>query len=184
MAKKPKPQHEPEVAKGEVVPATDPVIRALAKRVTYKPEFGERIFDVMINGKDVVEACEILGWNRGSVYRWMREHPEFDSWCARAREGLADYKVHEIDQVIKKVTPESAPADRVKLAGLQWRAEKIFPKKYAPRQQTELTGKDGAPIQVQQHTIIDSASLDADQRDALRAILLAAQAQPEGDEDD
>lgn len=166
------------------MPATESVVRALTKRITYKPEFGERIFDVMIAGNDMVDACDILGWNRSSVYRWMREHPEFESWCARAREGLADYKVHEIDQVIKNVTPESAPADRVKLAGLQWRAEKIFPKKYAPKQHTEVTGRDGAPIQMQQHTIIDSASLDADQRDALRAILLAAQAQPEGDEDE
>ena len=181
MAKKPKPTP---TEQGEVVPATDPIIKALAKRVAYKPEYGERIFDVMIAGHDVVEACDILGWNRGSVYRWMREHPEFDSWCARAREGLADYKVHEIDLVIKKVTPESAAADRVKLAGLQWRAEKIFPKKYAPKQHTEVTGKDGAPIQMQQHTIIDSASLDPDQRDALRAILMAAQAQPEGDADE
>jgi len=37
---------------------------------------------------------------------------------------------------------------------------------------------------MQQHTIIDSASLDPEQRDALRAILLAAQAQPEGDTDE
>lgn len=170
--------------KRELVETNEPAAKPIAKRVSYQPDFGERIFDVMIDGYDLVEACEILKWNRGSVYRWMREHPEFDSWCARAREGLADYKVHEIDQVIKRVTPESAPADRVKLAALQWRAEKIFPKKYAARQHTEVTGKDGAPIQMQQHTIIDSASLDADQRDALRAILLAAQGQTEGDEDE
>jgi hypothetical protein len=175
---------EPKKPKRELVETNDPVIRQLAKRINYRPDFGERIFNVMIEGHDLVEACEILGWNRGSVYRWMREYPEFDSWCARAREGLADYKVHEIDQVIKNVTPESAPADRVKMAGLQWRAEKIFPKKYAPKQHTEVTGRDGAPIQMQQHTIIDSASLDADQRDALRAILLAAQAQGGEGEDE
>jgi hypothetical protein len=178
MTKKPKP------SEGEAGLPADPINKQIAKRISYQPDFGERIFDVMIDGYDLVEACEILKWNRGSVYRWMREHPEFDSWCARAREGLADYKVHEIDQVIRAVTPESAPADRVKLAGLQWRAEKIFPKKYAPKQHTEVTGKDGAPIQMQQHTIIDSASLDADQRDALRAILMAAQGQAEGDTDD
>jgi hypothetical protein len=178
MTKKPKP------SEGEAGLPADPVNKPIAKRISYQPDFGERIFDVMIDGYDLVEACEILKWNRGSVYRWMREHPEFDSWCARAREGLADYKVHEIDQVIKRVTPESAAADRVKLAGLQWRAEKIFPKKYAPKQHTEVTGRDGAPIQMQQHTIIDSASLDADQRDALRAILMAAQGQTEGDADD
>ena len=178
MTRKPKP------SEGEAGLPADPISKTIAKRISYQPDFGERIFDVMIDGYDLVEACEILKWNRGSVYRWMREHPEFDSWCARAREGLADYKVHEIDQVIKRVTPESAAADRVKLAGLQWRAEKIFPKKYAPKQHTEVTGKDGAPIQMQQHTIIDSASLDADQRDALRAILMAAQGQTEGDADE
>lgn len=179
MSKKPE--------KGKELTSSEAIVKQLAKRISYQPEFGERLFDVMINGKDMVAACELLGWNRGSVYRWMREHPEFDSWCARAREGLADYKVHEIDEVIKNVTPENAPAARVKLAALQWRAEKSWPDRFASRQRTEVTGKNGAPIQLQQHTIIDSASLDADQRDALRAILLAAQAQDEhgeGDEDE
>ena len=169
---------------GKAVQTADAIVKQLAKRVSYKPDFGERIFDVMINGHDLVEACEILGWNRGSVYKWMEDHPEFKTWCARAREGLADYKVHEIDHVIKSVTPESASADRVKLAGLQWRAEKIFPKKYAPKQHTEVTGKDGSPIQMQQHTIIDSSTLDPDQRDTLRAILMAAQGQKQAAEDE
>ena len=44
--------------------------------------------------------------------------------------------------------------------------------------------KDGAPVQIQQHALIDSRSLDPDQRDALRAILLAAQGQTEGDADE
>ena len=70
---------------------------------------------------------------------------------------------------------------KIEMSFEQWNAERIASRVYGPRTKTEVTGKDGAPIQMQQHTIIDSASLDPDQRDALRAILMAAQGQTDGD---
>ena len=73
---------------------------------------------------------------------------------------------------------------KIELSFEQWNAERIASRVYGPRTKTEVTGKDGAPVQIQQHTLIDSRSLDADQRDALRAILLAAQGQTEENADE
>ena len=64
---------------------------------------------------------------------------------------------------------------RVEVSFEQWNAERIAPKLYGNRVKTEVTGKDGAPMQLQtQVQVIDSRMLDPEQRDALRQILLAA----------
>lgn len=53
----------------------------------------------------------------------------------------------KILEVADNCTPESAPADRVKLAAYQWRAAKLKPKVYGDKVQTEVTGADGGPIE-------------------------------------
>jgi hypothetical protein len=63
----------------------------------------------------------------------MDEHPAFNTQCARAREGLADFEANQIALIATKCTPESAPADRVKLSALQWLASKRAPKKWGDR---------------------------------------------------
>jgi len=162
-------------------------IKGKAGRPTsYTPEIGEKIYECLVAGMDMVEACKYLELNRGKVYRWKDIHPDFDSLCARAKEAMMEKRLSDLRLSIKdaKKNKEDPAWFKIELAFEQWNAERIAPRVYSPRMKTEVTGKDGAPIQMQQHTIIDSASLDADQRDALRAILLAAQAQPEGDEDE
>jgi transposase len=152
----------------------------------YSPELADEIAECMIAGMEMVEACKHLGLHAKTVYRWKDVYPEFDMLCARAREAMMEKRLSDLRLSIKqaKEKKEDPTWFKIELGFEQWNAERIAPRMYAPKSKTELTGKDGAPIQVQQHTLIDSRSLDPDQRDALRAILLAAQAQPEGDEDE
>lgn len=173
------------------VSETPEVVEAVKRRVgrpakrEYSPELADEIVEYMIAGMEMVEVCDHLGLHAKTVYRWKDVHPEFDRLCARAREGMMERRLSNLRKSIKeaKENKEDPTWFKIELAFEQWNAERIAPRMYAPKNKTELTGKDGAPIQLQQHTIIDSASLDADQRDALRAILLAAQAQPEEDKD-
>ena len=51
-------------------------------------------------------------------------------------------------ELAENCTPETAPADRVKLAAYQWRASKLAPKKYGDRLTQEMVGKDGGPIEI------------------------------------
>lgn len=84
--------------------------------------------------------------NRRTVLRWMEADPEFATRCARAREMQADLMDDKIISLIESVTPESAPADRVRLSALQWRASKLAPKKYGDK--LGLTDGEGGPLQV------------------------------------
>jgi transposase len=173
------------------VSETPEALEAIKRRVgrpalrEYSPELADEIAECMIAGMEMVEACDHLGLHAKTVYRWKEAHPEFDRLCAHAREGMMERRLSNLRQSIKqaKEKKEDPTWFKIELSFEQWNAERIAPRMYAPKNKTELTGKDGAPIQLQQHTIIDSASLDADQRDALRAILLAAQGQTEGGED-
>lgn len=174
------------------VSETPEAVEAIKRRVgrpaqvEYSEDIAQKIYECMIEGMDMVEACKYLDLNRGQVYRWKAQYPEFDSLCAQAREAMMEKRLSDLRGSIRtaKVTKEDPTWFKIELSFEQWNAERIAPRMYGQRNRTEVTGKDGAPIQMQQHTIIDSASLDADQRDALRAILLAAQGQTEGEGDE
>jgi hypothetical protein len=154
-----------------------PERRRVGRPSTYTEDMADALVDLMIEGQDIVMACENLGLNRGSVYRWMDQHPDFESRCARAREGMTEKRIHDLRQRIKdaRVSGEDPAFLRVEVSFEQWNAERIAPKLYGNRVKTEVTGKDGAPMQLQtQVQVIDSRMLDPEQRDALRQILLAA----------
>lgn len=86
--------------------------------------------------------------DRSTVLRWLESHEDFAAIHARARESQADYMDDLILDTANASTPESSPADRVKIGAYQWRAERLKPKKYGPRLTAELTGPDGGPIRV------------------------------------
>jgi len=163
-----------------------PVVRKVGRPTTYSPEIADTIFDLMVEGMDMVEACKALGLNRGTVYRWKDAHPDFESLCARAREAMMEKRISDLRGLIesyekdKKKDPQFL---KYKLSLEQWNAERVAPRLYGLKTKTEVTGKDGAPIQMQQHTIIDSRNLSQDEREMLRQVLLAAQSRSEADDE-
>lgn len=106
----------------------------MSKKSTYTDEIANRICERMIEGEDIVTICKDAEMpSRATVYRWMDERPAFEAQCARAREGLADFEAARIAKIAQDCTPESAPADRVKLAALQWLASKRSPKRWGDK---------------------------------------------------
>ena len=174
-----------ESGKGKPDKPALPIVRKVGRPTTYSPEIADTIFDLMVEGMDMVEACKALGLNRGTVYRWKDAHPDFESLCARAREAMMEKRLSDLRLSIKdaKKNKEDPTWFRVELSFEQWNAERVAPRLYAPKNKTEVTGKDGAPIQLQQHTIIDSRNLSQDEREMLRQVLLAAQSRAEGEEE-
>lgn len=119
----------------------------MAKPTMFTEEMAERICDGLMEGKSLVKICEEKGMpNRRTVLRWMEANDAFATRCARAREMQADLMDDKIADLIESVTPESAPADRVKLSALQWRASKLAPKKYGDK--VAVTDPEGGPLQV------------------------------------
>jgi len=116
---------------------------------SYTYKVATLICERMIEGESLVEICSGKDMpNRATVYRWLAERPEFATNIARAREGLAEYQDQLIARIARDCTPETAAADRVKLAALQWRAGKLAPRRYGDRVTQELTGPNDGPIQV------------------------------------
>ena len=108
------------------------------------PEMEEAIINGMMEGLSLVKVCAAKGMpHRATVLRWQIEDDAFATKCARAREMQADLMDDKIADLIDTVTPESAPADRIKLSALQWRASKLAPKKYGDKITQEHSGSVG-----------------------------------------
>ena len=157
---------------------TKPTGRPVGRPTKYSEALADRIADAMIAGSDLVAICQRPGFpDRASVYRWAAERPDFAARLDRAREALGDLAAFEIGQIAANCTSETAAADRVRLAALQWRASKLAPRRYSERRVNEVVGDGGGPVAVQAAPLkLDATKLTPEQRDALRAALLAARA--------
>jgi hypothetical protein len=113
----------------------------------YSEALADRIVDYLMEGASMVKICDLPDMpHRRTVLRWMESESDFATKCARAREMQADLMDDKISDLIDNVTPESAPADRVKLAALQWRASKLAPKKYGDRVDAKVEHSVSDPL--------------------------------------
>lgn len=143
----------------------------------FSDELAERICDELMDGRSLVQICAANDMpNRRTVLRWMEKDEAFATKCARARTMQADLMDDKILDLAEHCTPESAPADRVKLAAYQWRASKLAPKKYGDKASLEMTGRDGGPIETRDLTPLETAR-------RLAFIFERAQRQQEGRDD-
>jgi hypothetical protein len=78
-----------------------------------------------------------------TIMDWLNDEAkqEFRDRYARAREIQADVMDAKILEVADASTAESSPADRVKIAAYQWRAEKLKPKVYGQKTTHEIEGR-------------------------------------------
>ena len=166
------PRKKAEPAPTEVVP-TEPA-RSVGRPSAYTDVFADAVCERMLNGESLVKICEDPTMpSRTTVYRWMDARPDFVTRCARAREGLADFLVDDIQTLADATTELNVQSQKVKIATKQWRAMKIAPRIYGDSSRTELTGADGGPIRIAA-TTIDVRQLEPDARDALKQALFAA----------
>lgn len=129
----------------------------------------------MINGENLTAICKDEHMpSRVTVYDWMEAHPEFRTRCARAREGLADFLVDEIEQLAKETTEENVNSMKVKISTKQWRAMKMAPRIYGDRTTTEITGANGAPIQLEAKRTINFENMSEEQLEQVEQALRLA----------
>jgi hypothetical protein len=158
--------------------------RPVGRPSKYSEALADRIVDAMIEGRDLVVICQQPGFpDRKSVYRWAAERPDFAARLERAREALGDLAAFEIGRIAANCTAETAAADRVKLAALQWRASRLAPRKYSERRVNELVGAGGGPVAVEARPpTIDITLLTPEERTVLKRGLLRITGQrPDGE---
>lgn len=159
---------------------TEPT-RPVGRPSSYSDDIADDICERMLNGQSLVKICEDECMpSRASVYRWMDARPDFATRCARAREGMADFLVDEIQELADKTTELNVNSQKVKIATKQWRAMKIAPRIYGESSRTELTGENGGPIRIAA-TTIDARQLEPEAREALKQALFSAKRLTNGD---
>ena len=108
------------------------------------PAGHDAIVKLVSNGAFVEVACESVGINTSTFYRWMKlaDDPDADPCYASLRDattrGRAGFENQMIDVVVR-----AAPADW--RAG-SWLLERLFPTRYSNMRKVELTGAGGGPI--------------------------------------
>ena len=118
-----------------------------SKRIVYSLTLAARMGELIGGGLALKEVCDLPGMpGRTTAYKWLALHDDFANIYARAREERADLVADEVI-TIADTDPDPARA-RVRIDARKWWAAKVNPKKYADKTQTELTGKDGGPVEV------------------------------------
>jgi hypothetical protein len=149
--------------------------RPVGRPTKYSEALADRICEAMINGHDLMSICARPGFpDRVTVYRWMWSNPEFATRIDKVREALGDHAAYQIGQIAANCTNETAAADRVRLAALQWRASKLSPRRYSDRKVNEVVGANGGAIAIEERpVVIDAKSLSREERRQMRAFLEA-----------
>lgn len=115
----------------------------------YNSDIAAEICEHISEGNSLRSYCEKDDTpSKASVFKWLIENKEFSDQYARARSEQADVHADEIIDIADETHLD--PQDRrVKIDARKWVASKLKPKKYSERVQTELTGKDGGAIKVE-----------------------------------
>lgn len=151
----------------------------------YSPELAEKIFTLLASGLSMARICKREDMPHvATVARWSAENPAFRDAYMRAREAQADALFDECvdiaDDAAQDVTydDENKPifnnvaVQRAKLRiETRLRVAGKLNQRYADK---PLIG-DGANVTVNNNTLtLDARTLDPDQRDKLRNLLLIA----------
>lgn len=141
------------------------VKRPVGRPTKYKSEYCERIIELGKQGYSYAEIAADLEVDKASLYDWAAAHEDFST-------ALRAAKTYE--QAWFEREARSNMKNRDFNANLWYRsAASRFRDDYTERKETQVTGANGGPVQVQSQ-VVDATTLDADQREALRAILMAA----------
>jgi len=132
----------------------------------YTEDMAIEICARLASGESLVRMCKADDMpSVSTVYRWIQAHVEFRDNYTRAREDQADTLADEILDIantpvvgVKTKTNEKGEVEttegdmiehrRLQVDARKWIAAKLKPKKYGDKQQTEVTGADGGPLQI------------------------------------
>ncbi|MEQ5254196.1 ubiquitin carboxyl-hydrolase [Providencia sp. Je.9.19] len=116
----------------------------------YLPEVADDICALLANGESLRKICKRQGMPAiRTVMYWLQKHDDFMQQYVRAREGQAESLLEEILEIADDCSPDPAAVAKAKLQvdARKWYITKVAPKKYGDKTTTELTGKNGGPIE-------------------------------------
>lgn len=136
----------------------------LGRPSSYKPEYCDDVIEMAKQGEGWAAYASKFEVDRATLYKWADIYPEFRTALNRAKveeqlwwesEGRNSLKADRFNALVWKTTVQAR-----------------FRDDYTEKKITEISGLDGAPIQMQSQ-VIDARALDEDQRNALKQALIA-----------
>lgn len=132
-------------------------------------------------GMSLREICRQEGMpTTTAVFNWLAKYPDFVERYARAKQaGIAALAEEIIDIAdngtndwMERLTDDEKPAgyvfngeaarrSQIRIDARKWLLSKLAPKVYGDKVQTELTGKDGGPVQISNLTDEQLAAIAA-----------------------
>lgn len=132
------------------------------------PEHRDRFLIALEDCANVTEACRRVGISRRVVYNWRSEGGDFaQRWDAAvelgtdALEDEAVRRAHEgVDEPVFFKGEKCGTIRRYSDTLLIFMLKARRPDKFKDRSATELTGKDGGPIEAIRRVIVDPRNSD------------------------
>jgi hypothetical protein len=133
----------------------------------YRREMCDRLVEAMAGGLTAEAAAARIGISARSLFYWQQQHPEF---LQAIQEGRQRSQLWWEERALAMANGESGNTQIVVLglrnrsrAATGWNNDTV---------KLEHTGPEGGPVEVKAEHKIDIASLEPEQRDQLREILL------------
>lgn len=126
----------------------------------YTPELADRICAKVAACVPVHKIAALPGMpTERTIYRWLKEYPDFCQDYVRAREQQADRMVAECREIAdtEKDKMGAVERDRLRVQVRQWSAERMAPKKYGTR--TTIAGDPDAPLRFVDLSRLSDAAL-------------------------
>lgn len=135
---------------------------------SYKTEFCERVVELMAEGRSLDGCAALLGVHPDSLYVWQNLHPEFSEAIRAGRAAATTFWETRLIDIA-----QGGPGNAQAIGWALRNRSRAAAGWHHDTQRLEHSGPDGAPVQVAQVTTLDASRLTPEQRDALRAALLA-----------
>jgi len=126
--------------------------------ITYAPDLAAKFCAAIADGNTIRTVCKMKGMpSKATVFRWLRDHPDFAKMYEVATDERADTMIDEIVEIADSCKTD---ADAIRKAKLRIharveQAQRMKPRKYG--NQLQLTGEGGGPVEAK--TSLDVASL-------------------------
>ena len=173
MAKKPKAPVEPDTAKplGQVVSeVVQPPKRPFGRPTKYDPSMLEAMRLVAEDGASKAEMALTIGISRETFNNWEHSNPEFRD-AVKECELLSQIWWEKHGR--KGMTGENPDFNSTAFI---FQVKNRFRNDYMETNRTEVTGRDGGPVQIEAK-VVDVDDLDDDQLALLEAALLTMKEQ-------
>lgn len=114
--------------------ATRPPPQRGGKASAYTQALGEVICARLANGRSLTSIGRDADMPcYGTIFAWLKRHPEFEEMYVAAREVQAEYLFDEARDVALGATKETVPVARLQFDVIRWQAARLAPKKYLDR---------------------------------------------------